>query len=106
MDLASECLSLARLVLVLDKASPDLRELLHGLLFIGGTLVPSATTSGAGSPARSSSSSRRQQRRPGGGLKTPPLPSVELAPDATTAAPAAGERWTVSGDKVLVGMDL
>lgn len=103
MDLASECLSLTRLVLVLEKASPDLRELLHGLLFIGGTLIPSATTSGAGSPV--SSSSRRHQRRPGGGLKTPPLPSVALAPDTTVAA-EAGERWTVNGDKVLVGMDL
>ena len=103
MDLASECLSLARLVLVLDKASPDLRELLHGLLLIGGTLVPSATTSGSGSPS-ASGRRQQQQRRPGGGLKSPPLPSVDLAPDATTAV--VGERWTVSADKVLVGMDL
>lgn len=82
MDLASERLSLARLVLVLDKASPDLRELLHGLLFIGGTLVPST---GAASPVR--------RRR---GRQATPEPEPE----------DQGERWTVSADKVLVGMDL
>lgn len=78
MDLASECLNLTRLVFVLDKFAPSLRELLHGLLFIGGTLLSS---SGSTSPVQS--------------RKAKPVVVEE-----------EGEKWTVSGEKVLVGLDL
>lgn len=39
LDLASDHLDCSTLIFVLDKSSPDLRELVHGLLFIGGTIV-------------------------------------------------------------------
>ena len=39
MDLADEQLECTALVLALEKASPDLGELLHSLMYVGGTVV-------------------------------------------------------------------
>ena len=39
MDLASEKLSCATLVIILAKACPTLRELLHSLMYAGGSIV-------------------------------------------------------------------
>ncbi|KAL7409888.1 hypothetical protein BDY24DRAFT_191979 [Mrakia frigida] len=46
LDLAFDSLNCSTLVFVLDKSSPDLRELVHGLLFIGGTIVRPDARSG------------------------------------------------------------
>ena len=39
LDLADEQLECTALVLALEKASPDLGELLHSLMYVGGTVV-------------------------------------------------------------------
>lgn len=48
LDLAADSLGCHTVVFCLDKASPDLTELVHGLLFIGGTLVHAGSRAGWG----------------------------------------------------------
>jgi hypothetical protein len=46
LELADECLECDGVVIVLDKSNPDLAELLHSLLYVGGQVVPPTGANG------------------------------------------------------------
>ncbi|CED84662.1 Ornithine decarboxylase antizyme [Phaffia rhodozyma] len=103
MDLASDYLDVSKVIFVLRKASPDLRELLHGLLFIGGSIIDPKGSSSTTSNIAINGGKKR------GGLKQKKVEKNGSGSEGESTGSESEttkvKRWRIDSGAVLVGIE-